>query len=225
MENDIFLSVGSGLNREQERFYAGLRDILRARGLNPRTLGRTDYLPDNEPLDGISKVLDQCRGVIVLALERSHTEVLVDRPGTANERILRDVRLPTVWNQIEATMAYTKRLPLLVIVDERLSSEGLLEERYDWLVLRVPLDTAALADPHVNGVLTQWIANVQNHERLSTNEPAVAPAANRSAEELSVHEVLSTLTVPQAWSLAVAIVAAASALAGFSYWIGSAVVP
>jgi hypothetical protein len=146
LATDIFLSVGSGLSDDQEQFYGELRDVLRSHGLNPRTLGRTDYLPDNAPLDGISEVLDECRGMIVLALERSHAQVLIDRPGTASEQTHRDVRLPTVWNQIEATMAYAKQLPLLVIVDERLKSEGLLEERYDWLVLQVPLDAAAFAN-------------------------------------------------------------------------------
>lgn len=194
--------------------------MLRSRGLNPRTLGRTDYLPDNEPLDGISKVLDECRGVIVLALERSHAQVLIDRPGTANEQAHRDVRLPTVWNQIEATMAYAKQLPLLVIVDERLRSEGLLEERYDWLVLRVPLDVAAFANPHVHGVLTQWIARVQ--DTLASPKPGTAVAAkDKAIESLPVREILSSLTVTQAWALVGSIAAAVSGLTGFAFWAGS----
>ena len=224
MATDIFLSVGSGLSDDQERFYGELRDVLRSRGLNPRTLGRTDYLPDNEPLDGISTVLDECHGVIVLALERSHAQALIDRPGTANEQTHRDVRLPTVWNQIEATMAYAKRLPLLVIVDERLRSEGLLEERYDWLVLRVPLDAAAFANPHVHGVLTQWIAGVQDSRALQKSETA-GTAGGKTIENLPVREILSSLTVAQAWALVVSIAAAASGLAGFAFWAGSVVAP
>jgi hypothetical protein len=219
LETDIFLSVGSGLSNSQERFYGELRDTLRSRGLNPRTLGRTDYLPDNEPLDGISQVLDECHGVIVLALERSHIQVLVDRPGTTRERTYRDVRLPTVWNQIEATMAYAKRLPLLVIVDERLRSEGLLEERYDWLVLRVSLESKAFASPHVNGVLTQWIAGLQT----SQAPPPRPTDRSKAIEDVSIREILSSLTVPQAWTLLASIVAAASGLAGFAFWIGSLV--
>jgi hypothetical protein len=223
LATDIFLSVGSGLSNDQERFYAELRDVLRSRGLNPRTLGRTDYLPDNEPLDGISKVLEECHGVIVLALERSHSKVLIDRPGTANEQNHRDVRLPTVWNQIEATLAYAKRLPLLVIVDERLRSEGLLEERYDWLVLRVPLDAAAFGNPHVHGVLTQWVAGVQDKLVSQTESGNVAKSV--SVESLTIREILSSLTVAQAWAIIGSIAIAASGIAGFAFWVGSVATP
>lgn len=224
MATDIFLSVGSGLSDDQEQFYGELRDVLRSHGLNPRTLGRTDYLPDNAPLDGISEVLDECRGMIVLALERSHAQVLIDRPGTASEQTHRDVRLPTVWNQIEATMAYAKQLPLLVIVDERLKSEGLLEERYDWLVLQVPLDAAAFANPHVHGVLTRWIAGVQRGRAAQNSETSVA-AESKAIENMPVREIFSSLTVAQSWALIVSIAAAVSGVAGFAFWAGSVVTP
>ena len=54
------------------------------------------------------------------------------KPEGAN--LLENEGLPTVWNQIEAAMAYTLGRPLLVIVEDGLVSEGLLEGKYDWIV-------------------------------------------------------------------------------------------
>src|SRR3984893_8042985 len=59
---------------------------------------------------------NRCYGAVVLAFERTRIELGVSRPGAKSEKVLKDVRLPTVWNQIEAAMAYTSGLPLLVLV-------------------------------------------------------------------------------------------------------------
>ena len=42
------------------------------------------------------------------------------------EDLLSSIRLPTVWNQIEAAMAHMHEIPLLVIAERGLREEGLL---------------------------------------------------------------------------------------------------
>jgi len=53
---------------------------------------------------------------------------------------MRNVRLPTVWNQIEAAMAYAQADCLFSFSSNMdCKYEGMLEERYDWRVKWVNL--------------------------------------------------------------------------------------
>jgi hypothetical protein len=69
---------------------------------------------------------------------------------------LQDIRLPPIWNQIEAAMAYTRGLPLLVLVENGLQDEGMLESRYDWRVKRVDLQKPVVDDPEFLGIVGDW---------------------------------------------------------------------
>jgi hypothetical protein len=73
---------------------------------------------------------------------------------------LKDVRLPPVWNQIEAAMAYTRGLPLLVLIENGLQEEGMLESRYDWRVKQVNLREPIVNDPEFLGMFEDWRENV-----------------------------------------------------------------
>jgi hypothetical protein len=61
---------------------------------------------------------------VVLAFERAHASQYVDRPGSPQQNAVEDVRLPTVWNQIEAAISYVKDKPLLVLVETLQRDEG-----------------------------------------------------------------------------------------------------
>lgn len=64
--------------------------------------------------------------------------------------------IPTVWNQIEATMAYTLGHPLLVVVEDGLKYEGLLETGYDWYVMHIKPNESLLASAEFQGVFADW---------------------------------------------------------------------
>ena len=85
--------------------------------VSPSALGMTARAPSQ-----------QCAGAVVIALERTYFAEGIDKRGggETRERILKDVRLPTTWNHIEAALSYAQGLPLLVIVEEGLKEEGLL---------------------------------------------------------------------------------------------------
>ena len=65
-------------------------------------------------------------------------------------------------------MAYSRNLPLMVIVEEGLRSEGLLERGYDWYVQRVPLDTTFLNTNEFNGILASWKNKITARPQPST---------------------------------------------------------
>jgi hypothetical protein len=57
-------------------------------------------------------------------------------------------------------MAYTRGLPLLVIAEHGLQSEGLLESRYDWRVKWVHIGESVVEDPEFKGIFEDWRESV-----------------------------------------------------------------
>lgn len=164
MARNIFISVGSTANDQQEAFVRAVELRLESEGLNPQTLGRNTFSSD-APLKKITELLDSCDGTVVIALERSFFPAGMDKRGGPNEADLSDVRLPTPWNHIEAAMAYSRKLPLLVIAEAGLKSEGLLERGNDWYVQWIKPVPSALATREFNGILADWRSKVEAFAR------------------------------------------------------------
>ena len=145
----------------------------------------------------------------MIALERSYFASGTEKRGGFKEIAIADVKLPTPWNQIEAAMAYASGLPLMVVVEAGLKSEGLLERGYDWYVQSVKPEAAALHTNEFNGVLASW-------KQKMIETPKKAPTS-RTPSDLTVAELLGGLKPVQLWSVLVAlaaIVAGAFALGG-----------
>lgn len=190
---DIFLSVGATSTPAQETFVRAVEDRLRSEGLTPRTVGRNTFGSD-APLKTVTDLMDTCTGAVVVALERTYFPEGVDRRGGPKERKLADVRLPTPWNHIEAAMAYSRKLPLLVIVENNLKSEGLLEPSYDWYVQRIDPTPQSLNGDEFNGVLSNWKMKLAKRPALSA-----APA------ELTIGQIVANLKPAQLYGALVAL--------------------
>lgn len=155
----VFLSVGGSRTKQQDAFVASVKKLCLSRGLDASTVD--EYTATNkQPLKDVAHRMSRCYGAIVLAFERARVESGVWRRGCPGEEPMKDVRFPTVWNQIEAAMAYVRGLPLLVVAEAGLQSEGLLESKYDWRVKWVDLDTFAVEDPEFSGMFDDWRESV-----------------------------------------------------------------
>lgn len=163
MPIDIFLSVGNALTSDQARFVDAVCDLLKSHDLNPRTVGRTDFT-HRQPLRRISEVLRECSGTIVIALGRIHIEAGSELRDLSSSIGLSNVSLPTVWNQIEAAMAYSMDQPLLTLVEAGLRHEGVLEDGYDWYVKWLDLDPGSLSEPGFMKLFTAWKNNVIKYQ-------------------------------------------------------------
>lgn len=194
----IFLSVGSTTNKSQEDFVRAVEERLRAEGFEPQTLGRNAFSAD-APLKGVHALMEECDGVIVIALERYYYPDGTERRGSEKERHLKNVLNSTAWNQIEASMGYTKGLPLMVIVGNGVRSEGLLEEGYDWYVQRIEPEPSSLSTPEFNGILASW------KEKVKTHKFKEVPSVDFT--KLTIGQILSGLKPAQFWSVIVAIAA------------------
>ena len=205
---NVFVSVGGTANEKQEQFVQAVEERLRREGLDPHTVGRNTFSA-GAPLKQVTELIDKCCGSVVIALERSHFQSGLEKRDGPKEAELKNVKLPTPWNQIEAALSYARGLPLLVIVETGLKSEGLLENGYDWYVQTLAPDAAELNSAEFNGVMSSW-------KEMMLQKPRKALLA-KGAEELTVAEIFGSLKPAQLWSVIVAlgaVIAGAFALGG-----------
>lgn len=163
MSRDVFLSIGRTANSKQREFIDAVKSLLEENRLRPRTVGRTDFVT-GKPLRKILSVMKQCSGTIVIAFERFHFDRGIELTEGSAKSNLSDVRLPTVWNQVEAGMAYTLGQPLLAIAESHLRSEALLEEGYDWFTKWVDLTPGSLRAHEFQTTFQKWLEKVRRYE-------------------------------------------------------------
>ena len=185
---NVYVSVGV-YNAEQEEFVKHVEDRLRVEGLVPQTVGRNVFTADS-PFLAVNELMDKCRGVVIIALERLHIESGIEKSGGPDQAPLRSVKICTPWNHIEASLGYARRLPLLVIVQEGVRADGFLERTLGRNVQTVTLDKASLNSASFNGVLASW------KEKLAA-APPLAPAkpveAALDVQKLTIGELLGKL--------------------------------
>lgn len=211
-ERHIFVSVGSTATSQQEDFVRAIEDRLRSEGLTPHTVGRNTFSSE-APLNAVTQLLSACSGAVVIAFERSYFPSGISKRGGPNQKDLGVVRLPTPWNQIEAAMAYSLGLPLMVVVESGLQNEGLLERGYDWFVQEVELNPAALATPQFNGVISNWKEKAQ---AFKPRQPALPEHKTTDVENMTIGTLIGSLKPAQLWSVLAAL---ASIVAG-AFFVG-----
>jgi hypothetical protein len=207
-EFNVFVSVGATATEQQESFVRAVEERLRSEGLIPHSIGRNSFSAD-APLKAVLKLMDDCVGTVIIALERMYFSAGTEMRGGPKEASLTETKLATPWNQIEGAIAHSRGYPLLVIIESGIRSEGLLENGYDWYVQRVKLEGSALNTNEFNGVLASWKQKIIQLPRKPVRDTAVT--------DLTVAELLGSLKPSQLWSLLVALaalVAGAFALGG-----------
>jgi len=168
--SDVFVSRPAWI---EPAFVPGLEaflDRLRDAGLSPHTLGSSDY-PLTAPMDEVITLLDGCRGAIILG----YPQVFVTQGRVRSETLVEPLTLGTEWNHIEAALAYSRRLPLLVIhhtgVSRGIFDRGVLGGFIYELDLAQP---GWCHEPTVSGVLATWKTRVA---AATPAAPAALPAA------------------------------------------------
>lgn len=143
-------------------FQAGLEGFLRVLttlGLQPRTLGSTDY-PSKAPLDEVIGLMSKCRGAIILG----YPQVVATAGSIKDKAITAELLLPTEWNHIEAGLAYARGLPLLMI-----HHLGVGRGVFDRGALAGFIHAQRLDDPgwplraEIQGALAKWNTDVLSH--------------------------------------------------------------
>jgi hypothetical protein len=206
---EVFLSVGRTSTQAQEDFVTAVEKMLRAQGLEPRTAGRTSFSSD-QPLKHIRALMQKCVGTVIIAFERIYIERGVDRRGNAKATDLDRAKLPTVWNQVEAALAYAQGHPLLVIVENGVKSEGLLEKGYDWYVQWVDINPGALNEAEFHGVLADW------KQKLGASKSS-ALVLNDST---TIGQLIAGMKPSHLWSTLAALAAVIGTVATLAFQVG-----
>lgn len=174
----VFLSRPTWLPAEFQQPLTEFLGLLEVLGLAPRTLGVSDY-PAKGPLDEVIDLLGECRGLIVLG----YPQLLVTS-GTVKGSPVTDLQLATEWNHIEASLAYSRRLPLLVIhhlgVKRGIFDRGTINSFVYERDLRAPGWSLA---PDVRGALTKWKSHL-------SEMPVTAPPVDVGRSGMSTNERL-----------------------------------
>ena len=198
---NIFVSVGGTATEEQESFVQAIEERLRSEDLIPTTVGRNRFSAD-APLKAVIECMNDSSGAIIIALERTYFPFGFEKRGGTKEKELSEKKYATPWNQIEAALAYSSGLPIMVIVEEGVHEEGLLEKGYDWYVMSIKLEPSTLNSSEFNGVLSSWKRKVESHQTKKTH-----PFDNEELAKLSVGEFIKILKPSQLWSILAAIAA------------------
>ena len=127
MNKSIFLSYPKPFNKQQEDFIQTISVYLESRGIVPRTLGVTDY-DMNAPLTAIRRLMHESNGLITIAFRRTLIKNGEGKPGTPHAFKLKDKWITSPYSHIEPAMAFQIGLPVLVLREEGVISDGILEK-------------------------------------------------------------------------------------------------
>ena len=217
MKPKIFISVGTASTPVQRDAADIVFRSLETAGLNPRQMNKNEWSFE-QPLRAIRNVMQECDGAVVIAFYRSSFQMGTELTKAGAESPLGLVHLTTVWNQIEAGMAYIQELPLLVIAEHGLREEGLLEGKYDWRVFWTDLGAADFQSEAFLGFLASWKDAVL--ERATTRSPKVGEE-RPDFSKLTIAQLVSGLSIPQLWKVLSAVVGVLVAVATVAFRIGS----
>jgi len=123
----VFISKPGYLSYQQQQCVASMIARLEAEGMSPQTIERTDY-PNFGVLSEVQRLMGDCAGAVIFGFKELEIKDGVWRAGTPDEKQIRGSCLSTPWNQIEAGMAVTLGLPMLVVC-QRAVSGGVFDTR------------------------------------------------------------------------------------------------
>jgi len=216
MKPNVFISVGSVGAQCHIKASEGIFRTLETAGLSPRQLDKNEW-PAEQPLRAIKKIIRECDGIVVIAFARYRFPIGIELKDGGAELSLTDVRFPTVWNQIEASMAYATGLPLLVVAERGLREDGLLQGRYEWRVYWTDFSDADLKSEAFLGYLESWKGLVA--ENVATRVQKADHDIDVS--KLTLAQLLGQLRVPQLWAVIAVISTLLGGLAIAAYQAGA----
>ncbi|MCG7537338.1 hypothetical protein [Pseudoalteromonas sp. OOF1S-7] len=214
MEIEIFISKGGDESTAQRAFVDAVIDALKTAGIKSRIMYENEWSHE-QPLKVIKKTIGECDGLLVIAYTRSEFEEGKELRSN-KEKELNNIKLPTTWTHIEGAIAYTYELPIWILAESGLKSEGLIEKGYDWNVYWSELDVEEVKSDKFRGYLQSW---KQAMEERKLSMPSSDPDVDLS--KLSIGKLLSMISLPQLGKLIGVIVTVLTLVASGSYKLGA----
>ena len=206
--NRIFLSVGRQKNPKHADFVTKIKDMLETAGLEVVQLPNTF----ENPLDRIVHELKQSDGALVICFERLYAKAAIEfrnaeQPGPQVKPLL----APTIWNHVEAALARSFELPVLVLAEAGCRADGMLDPKVQLKIHWMDFDAALLSQTYFRELFFGWIDAVKN------------PSSHRSqrqiddVSDLRLGDILRSLNVGEV----AAVLGAAASIFAAGLWLGS----
>lgn len=214
MKIEIFISKGGDESTAQRAFVDAVIDALKTAGIKSRIMYENEWSHE-QPLKVIKKTISECDGLLVIAYTRSEFEMGKELRCN-KEQELSSIKLPTTWNHIEGAIAYTYELPIWIIAESGLKSEGLIEKGYDWNVYWSSLDVKEVKSDKFRGYLQSWKSAMEETKLSKSSEDSAVDIS-----KLGIGKLLLMIPVPQLWKLVGVLATVLALVASGSYKLGA----
>jgi hypothetical protein len=208
----VFLSVGATYSEQQERFVSAFELFLSQNSCERLTVGRGTFTA-RQPILQARDLMETVDAIVVLAFTRTEVKLSVEKPGSPEATEIKNVKYPTIWNQLEAAMAFGLKIPLLVVVERGLHQEAMLKDRLEFRALTTPLDPEFFSTAEFKGVFADFKRIVNDRAKVTENKRAKTAL-------LSVGDLLRDLRPDQLWKALAAVGTLLAAVAAAAYWVG-----
>ena len=126
----VFISTITPHNFEQECFLETFCNKLRNIGVDPRRCEFTDY--DNKnPAGKVCRDISDCKAVIVIGLERSHSYFFMDKEGSPKQVEGTHRFYSSSWLQMESGIAIGLGKPIFVLCQDCIHSDGIFDRGWN----------------------------------------------------------------------------------------------
>lgn len=214
MSIKVFISKGSTATEEQRAFVDAVLEMLDTVGIDARIMYENEWSHE-QPLKAIRKIISECNGAVVIAFTRTQFDKGIE---LKKDKVvpIQDIKLPTTWNHIEASLAYANDLPLLVIAENGLKSEGLIENGYNWRVYWTDMAPEVVKSDSFRGFLRSWKTSIEENIAQGYAKEIVTDPS-----KISIGKLLKMLSLPQLWKLMGVMATVLTLVAGGSYKLGA----
>lgn len=156
-------------------------------GITPRTLGTTD-IPTKAPLDEVLDIIDECQGAIILG----YPQITIHSGKLKSENITEELVLGTEWNHVEASLAYAKSMPILVIhhstVSRGIFDRGVMNAFNHSVDMT---ESSWSMDKVLNGAINKWKEHCEtgssNFSSVTTVDPSIPTCPNCSTSAKPIY--------------------------------------
>lgn len=159
---NVFISHPTPYNKEQTKFLALIEAELKKHELNPTNLGKNNW-NFRSPLKPIKEIMETCAAAIIIGLERHHSYIGYDKEYSENSKEFIHKYSSSPWIQIEAGMAYQADLPLLILKEDKVYSEGILDPQiseYFVFVFELKQFQKELS-PELQKLILNWVDHIK----------------------------------------------------------------
>lgn len=162
----IFFSMPSCMSRSDDLLVKEYKSVLEKKGHEVIVYSRDDY-PNFGQFNKIRNSIHLSHAMVTFGFKQTCVSEGVFRPGTPQERKLKDEWLPTDWNNVETGMGIMKGLPILLVHDKSVNN-GIFDAKLSEVFVASILTETDVSKIESHPAFIKWLAVLEK----PTNPPA-----------------------------------------------------